>query len=70
MKAYKISIAVQPDSNSQFLFKGVNKYFHMVCIWEKFRTAVHKEVSLKTIWDHLESMYDLMALVLIIVSDN
>lgn len=34
-----------------FLFKGVNKYFHMVCIWEKFRTAIHKDVSLKTIWD-------------------
>lgn len=41
---------------------GVNKYFHMVCIWEKFRTAIHKDVSLKMIWDHLESMYDLMAL--------
>ncbi|XP_015590555.1 MRG/MORF4L-binding protein isoform X2 [Cephus cinctus] len=41
---------------------GVNKYFHMVCIWEKFRAAIHKDVSLKIIWDHLESMYDLMAL--------
>lgn len=44
------------------LFTGVNKYFHMVCIWEKFRAATHKDVSLKPIWDHLESMYDLMAL--------
>lgn len=35
----------------------------MVCISEKFRTAIHKDVSLKAIWDHLESMYDLMALV-------
>lgn len=35
----------------------------MVCIWEKFRTAIHKDVPLKIIWDHLESMYDLMALV-------
>lgn len=34
----------------------------MVCIWEKFRAAIHKDVSLKMIWDHLESMYDLMAL--------
>ncbi|KAF7402382.1 hypothetical protein HZH66_004649 [Vespula vulgaris] len=41
---------------------GINKYFHMVCIWEKFRAAIHKDVSLKAIWDHLESMYDLMAL--------
>ncbi|XP_012276513.1 MRG/MORF4L-binding protein isoform X1 [Orussus abietinus] len=41
---------------------GINKYFHMVCIWEKFRAAIHKEISLKMIWDHLESMYDLMAL--------
>ena len=44
------------------MFAGVNKYFHMVCIWEKFRAATHKDVSLKPIWDHLESMYDLMAL--------
>lgn len=35
----------------------------MVCIWEKFRTAIHKDVPLKIIWDHLESMYDLVALV-------
>ncbi|KAL6425241.1 hypothetical protein ACFW04_009468 [Cataglyphis niger] len=41
---------------------GVNKYFHMVCIWEKFRAAIHKDVSLKMIWDHLESMYDLTTL--------
>ncbi|XP_046820545.1 MRG/MORF4L-binding protein [Vespa crabro] len=41
---------------------GINKYFHMVCIWEKFRGTIHKDVSLKAIWDHLESMYDLMAL--------
>lgn len=41
---------------------GINKYFHMVCVWEKFRAAIHKDVSLKMIWDHLESMYDLMAL--------
>lgn len=41
---------------------GINKYFHMVCIWEKFRTAIHKDVPLKIIWDHLESMYDLVAL--------
>lgn len=38
----------------------------MFCIWEKFRTAIHKDVSLKMIWGHLESMYDLMALVNII----
>lgn len=41
---------------------GINKYFHMICIWEKFRVAVHKDISLKCIWEHLESMYDLMAL--------
>jgi len=41
---------------------GINKYFHMVCIWEKFHAAIHKDVPLKMIWDHLESMYDLMAL--------
>ncbi|XP_015121521.1 MRG/MORF4L-binding protein [Diachasma alloeum] len=41
---------------------GVNKYFHMVCIWEKFRAAINKDVSFKAIWDHLETMYDLVAL--------
>ncbi|XP_033335202.1 MRG/MORF4L binding protein [Megalopta genalis] len=41
---------------------GVNKYFHMICIWEKFRAATHKDIPLKMIWDHLESMYDLIAL--------
>ncbi|EFN77250.1 MRG/MORF4L-binding protein [Harpegnathos saltator] len=41
---------------------GINKYFHMLCIWEKFRIAIHKDIPLKIIWDHLESMYDLMAL--------
>lgn len=45
------------------IYTGVNKYFHMVCIWEKFRAAVNKDISLKAIWDHLESMYDLVALV-------
>jgi len=35
----------------------------MVCIWEKFRAAIHKDVPLKIIWDHLESMYDLVSLV-------
>lgn len=42
----------------------------MICIWEKFRAAIHKDVSLKTIWEHLESMYDLMALVLTITLKN
>ncbi|XP_014210292.1 MRG/MORF4L-binding protein [Copidosoma floridanum] len=41
---------------------GVNKYFQMVCIWEKFRAAINKDVSLKAIWDHLKTMYDLMTL--------
>ncbi|XP_015522355.1 MRG/MORF4L-binding protein isoform X1 [Neodiprion pinetum] len=41
---------------------GINKYFHMVCIWEKFRAAIHKDISLKVVWSHLESMYDLAAL--------
>lgn len=44
-------------------YQGINKNFHMLCIWEKFRTAIRKDIQLKTIWDHLESMYDLMALV-------
>lgn len=41
---------------------GVNKYFQMACILEKFRNSVNKDVSSKVIWDHLDTMYDMQAL--------
>lgn len=42
----------------------------MLCIWEKFRIATRKDIPLKIIWDHLESMYDLMALVSNIIKER
>ncbi|KAG8226935.1 hypothetical protein J437_LFUL004653 [Ladona fulva] len=41
---------------------GVNKYFQMACIIEKFSSAVNKNITSKVIWDHLDTMYDLQAL--------
>jgi len=46
-----------------FLFLGVNKYFQMACIYEKFRNSVNKDITSKVIWDHLDTMYDMQALV-------
>jgi MRG-binding protein len=42
---------------------GVNKYFQMACIYEKFRNSVNKDITSKVIWDHLDTMYDMQALV-------
>ncbi|GLH04140.1 Uncharacterized protein GBIM_09917 [Gryllus bimaculatus] len=43
---------------------GVNKYFQMVCILEKFKNAINNKdnITSKVIWDHLDTMYDLQAL--------
>jgi hypothetical protein len=46
-----------------FSFSGVNKYFHMACILEKFRNSINKDITSKVIWDHLDTMYDMQALV-------
>lgn len=46
-----------------FSFAGVNKYFQMACILEKFRNSVNKDITSKVIWDHLDTMYDMQALV-------
>lgn len=45
------------------LFLGVNKYFQMACILEKFRNSVNRDITSKVIWDHLDTMYDMQALV-------
>lgn len=38
---------------------GINKHFHMACIWEKLSNSITKEISTQDIWKHLESLYDL-----------
>lgn len=41
---------------------GINKHFHMACIWEKLSNSTNKEISTQDIWKHLESLYDLTLL--------
>ncbi|KAL3172229.1 hypothetical protein MRX96_013209 [Rhipicephalus microplus] len=41
---------------------GVNRYFHMACILEKFSASLNKDISSQTIWEHLDTMYDMAAL--------
>ncbi|KAL0812038.1 hypothetical protein ABMA28_009432 [Loxostege sticticalis] len=41
---------------------GINKHFHMACIWEKLSNSITKEISTQDIWKHLESLYDLSML--------
>ncbi|PNF34488.1 hypothetical protein B7P43_G11212 [Cryptotermes secundus] len=41
---------------------GVNKYFQMACILEKFRNSINRDITSKVIWDHLDTMYDMQAL--------
>lgn len=38
---------------------GVNKYFHMACIWEKLTNSLNKDITTEDIWKHLESLYDI-----------
>lgn len=41
---------------------GVNKHFQMLSISEKLSNSIAKGVSIKDIWDHLETMYNLKLL--------
>ncbi|XP_049880196.1 MRG/MORF4L-binding protein isoform X2 [Pectinophora gossypiella] len=41
---------------------GINKHFHMACIWEKLSNSITKEISTQDIWKHLESLYDMSML--------
>ncbi|XP_057653431.1 MRG/MORF4L-binding protein isoform X1 [Diorhabda carinulata] len=41
---------------------GVNKYFQMAFICDKFVDHVHKDIDSRKIWSHLETMYNLEAL--------
>lgn len=38
---------------------GINKHFHMACIWEKLSNSITKEISTQDIWKHIGSLYDL-----------
>ncbi|XP_026331095.1 MRG/MORF4L-binding protein isoform X1 [Hyposmocoma kahamanoa] len=41
---------------------GINKHFHMACIWEKLSNSITKEISTHDIWRHLETLYDIAML--------
>ncbi|XP_077991515.1 MRG/MORF4L-binding protein-like [Glandiceps talaboti] len=41
---------------------GVNKNFHMMCIHEKFILSTGRKCTSQQLWDHLGTMYDLLAL--------
>ncbi|CAH1116725.1 unnamed protein product [Phaedon cochleariae] len=41
---------------------GVNKYFQMAFICDKFTDNLHKDINSDKIWAHLETMYNLEAL--------
>ncbi|CAK1591210.1 unnamed protein product [Parnassius mnemosyne] len=41
---------------------GINKHFHMACIWEKLSNSITKEISTHDIWKHLETLYDMSML--------
>lgn len=45
-------------------FSGINRHFHMACIHDKFATSTGKRnISSKQIWEHLQELYNLQALV-------
>ena len=45
-------------------FQGINRHFHMACIHDKFATSTGKRnISSKQIWEHLQELYNLQALV-------
>nr|CAG4642009.1 EOG090X0CO7 [Eurycercus lamellatus] len=41
---------------------GISKYFQMACIVEKLAQSLNKEVTAKSVWEHLSTMYDLQKL--------
>lgn len=41
---------------------GVNRYFQMACIHQKFSSSINKDIHSQIIWDHLDTMYDMAAL--------
>lgn len=41
---------------------GINKHFHMACIWDKLSNSITKEISTHDIWNKLHTLYDLAML--------
>lgn len=41
---------------------GINKHFHMACIWDKLSNSITKEISTQDIWTKLNTLYDLAML--------
>ncbi|XP_072378638.1 uncharacterized protein MrgBP [Diabrotica undecimpunctata] len=41
---------------------GINKYFQMAFICDKFMDNIHKDIDSQRVWTHLETMYNLEAL--------
>ena len=49
---------------------GVSRHFHMVVIHDKLSSPATKKLTAKNVWDHLSTMYDLQALVRLIMIMN
>ena len=45
------------------LIKGENKHFNMIFIYEKYNNLCEKKLNAEQIWNHLNILYDLQALV-------
>ena len=46
-----------------FIYKGVNKHWHMLCIHNRMLTQGGVAVTVEAIWRHLQTLYDLNSLV-------
>ena len=46
---------------------GENKYFHLIFIYEKFNNLNDKKLTIEQIWQHLNELYDMKALVYLIL---
>ena len=44
---------------------GENKHFHIMFIYEKFNNQSEKKLTIEQLWQHLGSLYDLQALVIV-----
>lgn len=72
IRVYSLSLLLQKLSQAPmksafwiyiiFVFTGVNKYFQMAFICEKFIENSNKDVDSEKVWAHLETMYNLEAL--------
>ena len=49
-----------------YMYIGLNKHFHMVCIQHKLQQSTGLFVSTKQIWEHLRSLYEIDSLVILL----